>query len=576
MANYKLNELQEASSTVHDDLFHLRTSSGLDKKITLPNLRQGIISFEEVGSNTTLTGDDDTVDKVQGIKNSSATSVEVELGAGGDKIILVSGEYAEFIWNGTSWLVNNFSSEFIKSFGVSNDITAGKVGFADGENVSGSPLYATSPSISGLGSIDTSPVGGAVIGMQLTRVSDSIVISSYRDGNGDAAVVAYRSTGSGTLTKGAIYNYRGDGTDMYAKGSCRMRDNVFLVADVTSSLYLGLYLLEVNPSTLTITELDHVNEGTATYLEQVVRVTDTTAILTIRQDDAAMKARLVTISGSTIVSIGSEVVIASGVDPVYSMSTNAGDGRIVCMFIDSNIGGDSAQDDLKAVAVSVSGSTITHGNVVQLESSSGVINRGNPMYIDTDKIAFSYGSKSVDVYNLSGVTLSLVRKNTLSISVGYQYLMGALLTSNKLIVGYRESTSLTRMVVVYVNKTTGATVNSAEYTLTSVNTYGVLSFESATTGVVISAFKNGTDHDIREVIVATDDSNIYGVAKSSAVKGEQVAVQMTGILSGLSGLSAGTNYYWNSSGNIVTTVVSGKRLGKAISDSEIFLNIDGL
>jgi hypothetical protein len=100
---YRLNALQEALTTIFSDIFHLRTSGGLDKKITLENLRQGIVSYTAVTSNHTVPETNSEIDKIQRFRNGSVSNITLTLGTSLKTIVLAPNDIAEVVYDGTTF-----------------------------------------------------------------------------------------------------------------------------------------------------------------------------------------------------------------------------------------------------------------------------------------------------------------------------------------------------------------------------------------------------------------------------------------------------------------------------------------
>ena len=99
----RLNQLQATVSAVFDDIFHLRTSGGFDKKITLPNLIQQIVKYTEINTATTATEDAGTVNKIQVFRNIHTAIVILTLGTSGKTIDMIPNEVSFVVYNGTTW-----------------------------------------------------------------------------------------------------------------------------------------------------------------------------------------------------------------------------------------------------------------------------------------------------------------------------------------------------------------------------------------------------------------------------------------------------------------------------------------
>lgn len=103
MADYRLSGLQSTASALFDDIFHLRTSGGLDKKITLPNLIQEIVSYTEINTATTSEENAGTVNKLQTYRNTGASVITLTLGTSGKTISMPAKSNVVVLYNGTTW-----------------------------------------------------------------------------------------------------------------------------------------------------------------------------------------------------------------------------------------------------------------------------------------------------------------------------------------------------------------------------------------------------------------------------------------------------------------------------------------
>lgn len=123
---FRLNQLTEAFSSVFDDIFHFRTTGGIDKKITLLNLRQSITSYTEISGATVATENATTVNKLQAYVNVHASNtIILTLGTSGKTVPLSPGSSTIVVNNGTTWYTVPSPSVLIVEIGDWNMLAAG-------------------------------------------------------------------------------------------------------------------------------------------------------------------------------------------------------------------------------------------------------------------------------------------------------------------------------------------------------------------------------------------------------------------------------------------------------------------
>ena len=104
MADYRLSDLVTAASAIATDILHLRTTGGIDKKITLPNLMQAIVSYTEISSADTALETAAEVNKIQVYRNTHASNtIVLTLGTSGKTISLLPGGTVSILYNGTTF-----------------------------------------------------------------------------------------------------------------------------------------------------------------------------------------------------------------------------------------------------------------------------------------------------------------------------------------------------------------------------------------------------------------------------------------------------------------------------------------
>ncbi len=259
----------------------------------------------------------------------------------------------------------------------------------------------------------------------------------------------------------------------------------------------------------------------------------------------------------------------------------------------------------KAVIGKVSGTTITMGSIQTYDNSSSTYNQ--VIALSSDKIAISHNSK-ITIATVSDTTMSFGSDYTISSGMFHEL---RALSSDKIIICYRNTSGYGACVVGEVKGTVlslgSATVFNSSNTYYSypsaisadkvLISYDDISPSDGNHGKAVIGTISGKTivysspsvidaEQVRSSCLVSPDKAVFlyfngakvgsilpylGVAQSTATGGQSVSVAIKGIASGLSGKTAGLNYYTGANGTMTTTMYP-DRIGTAVSSSEIILD----
>ena len=163
-------------------------------------------------------------------------------------------------------------------------------------------------------------------------------------------------------------------------------------------------------------------------------------------------------------------------------------------------------------------------------------------------------------------------------SVASTYPSVAALSSTSFVVAYAGASNYANAVVDTVSGTTiGAP--GTPVALNSVSSSYVSAAALSSTSFVV-AYENTSStyaYAVVDTVSGTtipvgEGSNTLGMATNAASPGGSVTVASNGIVTGLSGLIAGSMYYWDATAGVLTTTSSTYQVGIALTSSSILLN----
>lgn len=231
-------------------------------------------------------------------------------------------------------------------------------------------------------------------------------------------------------------------------------------------------------------------------------------------------------------------------------------------------------DEGKAVIGDISGTSITFGSeyvyseptrnisVASLSATQFVV-----AYADSD-LAW-YGTAVVG--DVSGTT----------ITYGKEYIFNAAQTNSISV----SPLSSTQFVVAYADLVTNdyaswvigdISGNTITYGSTpvfnSANTYGITTARLSSTQFVVG-YRDGGNYDYGTAVIGNVTGSTVGIAGESQSEGQSVPVIIGGVSDIHSGLTPGDIYFSDASGGL-TTFATTRRIGLALSNSELLLDID--
>ncbi len=326
-----------------------------------------------------------------------------------------------------------------------------------------------------------------------------------------------------------------------------------------------------------------------------------------------LNAMIVNVSGTTYVGSGSETQL-------NSVSTNQSSVKVSALDATHFVVGYLNASSLKvsAVVASVSGTTISAGTPAAISTTNATIPITTAL--DSTHFAMAYKNTSTTfldatVSSVSGTTITAGTQTNLNPSIpgGISIISP---DSSHIVVAYSDSTNgVTGEIAASVSGTTitaGSTAallssGNGSILITSPDSSHVVVYSStnSSNSVVTSVLSGtvltagtastfpgslGTEYSLSAVspslfilgyspsgsiaaayLLQTQDTTVIGVATNASSAGGTVTVASNGVVSGYSGLTAGSTYYWAPNGGATTTVGTYK-LGLAISGTSILLN----
>ena len=273
-----------------------------------------------------------------------------------------------------------------------------------------------------------------------------------------------------------------------------------------------------------------------------------------------------------VVSTVSGTTITHGT-PVALAAFSGYPGSVAALSSSSFVVGYTQQNTTSdyAVASTVSGTTITEGtpvtftggavaSVAALSSTSFVVG-----YLDGSSFAHAVAG------SVSGTTVTL--GTTVAITaVGVSYLSAAALDSTHFVAAYSGSVNIA--VVSSVSGTTitlgtpvGITTANGSYdSVAALNsTNFVVGYEDTSTGFANTVVSSAVAPNL-------NSTNILGVAtNATSTTNNTVTVASSGIVTGFSGLTAGSTYYYSLATGATTTIESYK-MGLALTSTSMLLD----
>jgi hypothetical protein len=376
------------------------------------------------------------------------------------------------------------------------------------------------------------------------------------------AVVASVS-GTSTITYGTPVALD-DTTSSYTSVAALDSTN-FVVVYEGASDYAHAVVSSVSGTTITTGAPTALNSVGSSY--NSVAALDSTHFVTAYRSAATFYPNAVasTISGTSTITSGTPVAFTAG-SAVYTSVTAVDSTNFVTVY-QSNVNGYAY-----AVISSVSGNTITAGAPTALNSVSSPYT--SVAMLDSTRFVTAYRNNSTSYTNAVVSTIS----GTSTITAGTPVALNSDTSTYISVV----SSNSTRFVVAYiasapklvVSTVSGTTITpSTPFTLHNVANSNSTSVTALGSTRMVTGYVNGSTGSASAIVasIAATSTQHLGMAVNAASANGIVTVASHGIVSGLSGLTAGSTYYWGFSTGLSTTTQTYK-VGMALSSSSILLN----
>ncbi|OGG70479.1 hypothetical protein A3F27_03645 [Candidatus Kaiserbacteria bacterium RIFCSPHIGHO2_12_FULL_53_13] len=226
---------------------------------------------------------------------------------------------------------------------------------------------------------------------------------------------------------------------------------------------------------------------------------------------------------------------------------------------------------INAVVSTVSaGTTITPGTFTALNSDAS--DYISAAALDSTHFAVGYRNTSTTfasavVSSVSGTTITAGTPVALN-AVNSTYTSTAALDSTHFAVVYNGSSGFANAIVSSVSGTT-ITAGTAAVLNAVASTY--ISAVALNSTHFAVGYRNGSTTYANTLVAKSSTTNVLGMATGAASAGGTVTIATNGIVSGLSGFTAGSTYYFSGASGLSTTSSSYK-VGLALSASSLLLN----
>lgn len=292
----------------------------------------------------------------------------------------------------------------------------------------------------------------------------------------------------------------------------------------------------------------------------VVRVSDTEAIVFYTDTNSDAIALQVTIAG-TVPTAGTSNTVATHAADVYTTMaverfTTSTDTYIFYYR-------DTTNSIAYVKAATYSGGTLTFGSAVDINESGVFPTKGVFGQVDSTTMAMFHERSSFirgRVITVSGTTLTVnAGSNVVALgAASYPITCGALGTY-LFVLGYRRTAAIAELKLVEVDGTS----------ITAVGTVGDVSqalgesfapaavYLSPSRIVVARDDENNLEGCVQTIDMTTNYSSRLGVAPSQIAKSAAGTIVFNGYVSGLSGLTAATEYFADMDGQLTTAALGG-------------------
>ncbi|KPA11983.1 conserved hypothetical protein, secreted, partial [Candidatus Magnetomorum sp. HK-1] len=447
---------------------------------------------------------------------------------------------------------------------------------ATGETVSVGDIvqYADNVISKGIGGIYTSPTVGtnSTFNTGITdhscgaKINETTFVSVFRDRTTETGRAIIGQLNGTTISWGEQYTF--STTDVDNVAVCPAGENTFVVMFEDKALTReGMSVVgTVNGTVITFGSKILANTG-ATYCIVLSQLNDNKIVAQYNDNgNFGYESVLIgEVNGYSITWADSDYPISDAkyVNVKASDLNTLNASKIISVYENNSVG--------KAVISEISGTVVSSGNEYTFYTgmiyypSIGVINDSTFVIAFRQNFSPNYGMMIVG--QVSGNTISYGTPYTFAETIASAIALDTL-PDGRFILSYGDYTN--NKSVYQVGTVDGLSVSlgdAVDFDTTSAQ------FTTSTLWMndnIITTVCSVTGYAIAAEFEAI---RVLGIATTSGNEGELVKVTLSGIVEGLSGLSAGSKYYADDNGNITTSETE-RYLGYALSDTELYLQTD--
>lgn len=219
-----------------------------------------------------------------------------------------------------------------------------------------------------------------------------------------------------------------------------------------------------------------------------------------------------------------------------------------------------------AIIGDVSGNTITWGGGSGIYCFTSVAALSPTRFVVTSVNSSYYGTAVIG--DVSGSTITWVPASVFNSAVTYCSTVSAL-SENRLVVAYRD-TSLGTAVIGDIS---GNTITWGPKQRFNPASTDVISAATLSSARFVVAYQDAGNSNYGTATLGNVPVNVIGIAKQSGTAGDTVPVIVGGISDVHSGLLPGAVYYCDAAGHLTTAATDWRRVGLAVSATELLLDI---
>ena len=393
---------------------------------------------------------------------------------------------------------------------------------------------------------------------------------AYRDdGNSSYGTAVIGDVSGTTITYGSEYVFNAATTYHISVAALSPTKFVVAYSDWGNSEYGTAMIGDVSGTTITYNSEYVFNSGQTTHKEAAA-LSPTQFVVAYRDDENSGYGTAVIgdVSDATI-TYGSEYVFNFAGTYWLRTAVLTDKKYVVTYQNDGNSGYGTA------VVGDISGTVISYG-------PEYVFNSAYSSYISAaalsdDKFVVAYRDDGNSMYGTAAI--SDVSDNTITSSSKYVYNFAetpnnsvAAFSSTRFAVMYNDGGNLSYGTTVVGDVSDGTVTFGPEYVFNTAETKYVSNAALSEDEFVV-AYQDLDNSSYGTAVIASPIGNTVGIARVSKTEGDKVPVIISGVSDVHSGLTPGEIYYSRLTGGL-TTSRTPRRVGLAISDTELLLDMD--